>query len=607
MRMISTAFKRSSIFLWLMAALALAPALLYAYLGQFSRLQADDYCAVARGQEMGVWDYMTYKIHTLGGGGHVNWFLKGALAPLDTLAVRIMPALIVILWLFGLFWLIDEGLAHLKISYSRRPLAIAIAALGVAGAISSSPLPQSFYWFAASTRYILPLPLLVIYLALTVWLAKRTRLPAWGLMAGGALYFITAVASEMFMVFQLTFLTGSLLMSLAWRRRAYARILGVGWLATLVGLMLQLNAPGIAVRAAWMEERYGRPDRSLSALLSKTFEETLKALGHPPIFVGFVLLLAVGLLVMLFACRRQSVKASKPVELVPSALWLGLIFQLLWLPLLWSHASDAPQFLSRFSLRYMVIIVLNLAFILGFAVLLWRRRRINAYLQKHERGLLILCGGMPLIFAALFALSQLTSYYLSASWLLMTALMFLGLLCWQLSSLLPGAKTRKIGLLALCSLGMGLVCMAAIVGVAVFGRGYAMTRILTPGNSLLTLSGLVWGFFLGWLVKHLPSQYDQVWINWLKLASLAAMLIIALGIVLGQAALASDFQRYAREWDARHFDIIAQRDRGQKAIKTAPLSYDLAEEYTRVATIARDLGNECARLYYGVDSIVVEG
>ena len=605
MRTISTVFKQNSIFLWLIVALALTPALLYAYLGQFSRLQADDYCAVARGLEMGVWDYMTYKIHTLGGGGHVNWFLKGAAAPLDTLSVRIMPALIVILWLFGLFWLIDEGLAHLKISHSRRPLAIAIAALGVAAAISSSPLPKSFYWFAASTRYILPLPLLVIYLALTLWLAKRTRLPAWGLMAGGALYFITALASEMFMVFQLTFLTGCLLVSLAWRRRAYARIFGVGWLATLVGLMIQLNAPGIAVRAAWMEGRYGRPDRSLLTVLSRTFDKTLEAVAPPQIFTGFVLLLAVGLLVMLFACRPQkTLKTSKPVELVPSAWWLGLIFQLFWLPLLWSHVSDTPQFLGRFSLRYMVIIGLNLAFILSFAILLWRRGRINAYLQKHERGLLILCGGMLLIFAALFALSQLTSYYLPASWLFVTALMFLGLLCWQLSSFLSGAKTRKIGLLALCSLGMGLVCMAAIVGVAVFGRGYAMTRILTPGNSLLTLSGLVWGFFLGWLVKH--TRYSQVWINWLKLASLAAMLIIALGIVLDQVTLAPDFQRYAREWDARHLDIIAQRDRGQTAIKTAPLSYDLAEEYTRVATIARDLGNDCARLYYGVDSIVVE-
>ena len=607
MRMISTASKRNSIFLWLIAALTLAPVALFVFLGQFSRLRSDDYCAVALGQEMGAWGYMTYKLNDWA-GSYANWFFKGAVAPLDIMAVRIMPALIAVLWLIGLFWLIDEGLAHLKINHSRRPLALAIAALGVAGAINGSHAPQAFYWYAASTHYTLPLASLTIYLALTLWLTKRTRLPAWGLIAGGMLCFITAGASEMFLVFQLTFLSGCLLASLAWRRHAYARVFGVGWLAALVGLMIQLNAPGVALRAAQIDDLFGRPDRSLSALLSKTFEETLKALGHPPIFAGFVLLMAAGLLTALFACQRQSVKASKaskPVELVSSAWWLGLMFQLLWLPILWSHVSDAPQFFGRFSLRYMAVIVLNLTFISSFAALLWQRGRINAYLQRHERGLPIFCNGLLLIFVFLFALTQLGSiYYRAASWLLMTSLMFLGLLGWQLSSLPPGAETRKFGLLALCSLGIGLACAAAVVGAAVFGRGYAASRILAPGNSLLTLSGLAWGFFLGCLVKHLPSRYGQAWITRLKLASLATAFIIGLGIVLGQAALAPDFQRYAREWDARHLDIIAQRDRGQTSIETALLSYDLAE-YAGMTTMARDPTNRCAKRYYGVESIAV--
>ena len=562
-----TTFKRSSIFQALMVALALAPAALYAYLGQFSRLQADDYCYIAVGQELNIWDYIVHRLD-IWAGSYANEFFKGALAPLDILAVRATPALIVVLWLVGLFWLIDEGLARLKISHSRRVFALAISALGVAGAVNSAPLPPSFYWYSASTRYILPLALLTIYLALAVWLAKRIRLSAWGLVAGGALCFITAGASEMFLVFQLAFLMCCLLVSLAWRCRAYARVFGVGWLATLVGLMIQLNAPGVAVRAAWIDELFGRPDRSLLALLSKTSEETLKALGGPQIFAGFVLLLAVGLLVMLFACRRPSVKASKPVEIVSPAWWLCLVFQLFWLPILWSHVSDMPQFLGRFSLRYMVVIVLNLAFILGFAFLLWQRRRINAYLQRHERGLPIFCNGLLLIFVFLFALTQLGGiYYLPASWLLMTALMFLGLLCWQLSSLLPGAEIQNIGLLALCSLVIGLVCLAAIVGAAVFGRhSAAILRILAPGASLLALSGLAWGFFLGCLVKHLPSRYGRAWIARLKLAGLAAMLIIGLGIMRGQVTLAPDFQRYAREWDTRHLDIIAQRDRGQAVI-----------------------------------------
>ena len=596
-----TTFKRSPIFLWLMAALALTPAAIFVFLGTFSRLQADDYCAVALGQELGAWGYMTHERDTWA-GSYADEFFKGAVAPLDILAVRIMPALIVILWLFGLFWLVDEGLTRLKISHSRRPLAIAIAALGVAGAISSSYAPQSFYWYSSSVRYTLPLTLLMIYLALTVWLAKRTRLPAWGLMAVAALYFITAGASEMFLVFQMAFMTGCLLVSLAWRRHAYARIFGVGWLATLVGLMIQLNAPGAAIRAASVDERYG-PDRSLLTMLPRTFDKTLEAVASPQIFAGFVLLLAAGLLVMLFACRPpKTLKTLKSVELVSSAWRLGLMFQLLWLPILWSHVSDAPQFLGRFSLRYMVVIGLNLVFILGFAALLWQRGRINAYLQKHERGLPIFCNGLLLIFVFLFGLTQLGGiYWRTASWLLMTALMFLGVLGWQLSSLPPGAEARKFGLLALCSLGIGLACTAAVVGAAVFGRGYAVSRILAPGNSLLTLSGLVWGFFLGWLLKHLPSRYGQAW---MKIGGLAMVLIIGLGIVLGQAALYPDLQRYTREWDARHLDIIAQRDRGQKAIEVEPLSYD-SVEHANLPTIARDPTNRCAKHYYGVDSIVV--
>ena len=600
-----TTFKRSPIFLWLIAALALAPAALFAYLGQFSRLQADDYCYIATGQKLNIWDYVVHRLN-IWAGSYANEFFKGALAPLDILAVRITPALIVVLWLVGLFWLTDEGLARLKISHSRRAFALAISALGVAGAISSLPAPLSFYWYSASTRYILPLALLTIYMALALWLVKRIRLPAWGLMAGAALCFITAGTSEMFLVFQLAFLMCCLLASLAWRCRAYARVFGVGWLATLIGLMIQLNAPGIAVREATLEGRYGRPDRSLLALLSKTFEKTLKALGHPQIFAGFVLLLAVGLLVMLFAYRPpQTLKTSKPLKLVPAAWRLGLIFQLLWLPILWGHVSDIPQFLGRFSLRYMVVIVLNLAFILGFAFLLWQRKRINAYLQRHDRGLPLFCNGLLLIFVILFALSQLTSYYLSASWLFVTALMFLGLLCWQLSSLLPGAETRKFGLLALCSLIIGLVCLMAIVGVAVFGHGY-VERILAPIAYLVALSGLAWGFFWGHLVKGLLSQYGQAWITRLKLAGLAMALIIALGIVLGQAALAPDFQRYSREWDARHLDITAQRDRGQAAIEVAPFS-NMTNNYIGGIKITTHLVQYCARLYYGVDSIALKG
>ena len=83
-------------------------------------------------------------------------------------------------------------------------------------------------------------------------------------------------------------------------------------------------------------------------------------------------------------------------------------------------------------------------------------------------------------------------------------------------------------------------------------------------------------------------------------------LIIALGIVLNQAALASDLQRYAREWDARHLDIIAQRDRGQAAIEVAPIS-NMTGDYIGGANITSPYVQRCPDLYYGVDSITLKG
>ena len=606
-------FKRIPIVQTLMIALALTPAALYAYLGQFSRLMSDDYCTIAISRERGAWGYMDHHLNTWT-GSYAHFLFKGLVAPLDTLLPRIMPTATIILWLIGLSWLIDEGLVRLGINSSRRAIATATAALTVTAAIQALHSRQSFYQLEASADYTLPLALLTIYLALTFWLAKRTRLPAWGLVISAALCFSAAGFAETSLIFQLIFLMFCLLTSLAWRRRVYARIFGVGWLAALVGLMIQLNAPGIALRAARLEDLYGRPDRSPLTLLSRALDLTYKYIGYQPIFVGFALLMAVGLLIMLVKYRPPAALKASQIRLALPPLWLGLTVQLLFAPLLWLHTSNIPQFFGRFSLRYMAIIVLNLALILGFAVLLWQRKRINAYLQKQENGLPVLCNGLLATLVFLFALTRVQGiYYYSApspsSYLFTTALTLLGVLCWQLSSLLSSAETRKIGLLALCSLGIGLVGMAVIVGAIAFGYGSSeVQRTLSPASYLLTFSGLMWGVFLGWLVKRcpLPSQLSQTWINWIKLGGLAIILIIGLGIVLGQTVLMPDFQRYAQEWDERHSDIIAMRGDGQRHIEIGALSYDLAD-YIGMSTMAvKGTEYRCALKYYDVDSIAVK-
>ena len=594
-------FKRNAVFQWLIAALALAPVSLFAYLGQFSRLIWDDYCSISRGREMGAWDYMIYIINTWA-GGYANWFLKGAIAPLDTLLPRITPTVIIVLWLAGLIWLVFQVLTYLKIDHSRRALSVALSALIVAATIHAFYSPQSFYWYTASTQNVLPLALLTIYMALSLWTARRSGLSLLAVIAGGLLCFITAGSGEPFVVFQAIFLTLCLLSVFAFlpapRRRGPLVIFGVGWLATLAGLVIQLSSPGIAIRAAWVEEHYEPSFREM--LLTRTLGWTFDSLGHPQIFLGFVMLLALGLLVMLVKYKPQPVsKAAPPAKLALPLLWIGLIFQLLWMPLLWLHTSEDPQLLGRFSIRYMTVLILNILFILGFLLMLWQRKRIQAALQERERGLLTVGYIMALmfVFAALFAVTQLSvssriSYYLFTS-----LLVVLVLLTWELSSLFPSGEARRFGLLALCLSGIGLVSMTALVFMGLYGHARVLLRILAPVAYLLVLSGLVWGVYMGWLLKHYgpSSQAGRVWSRLLERGSLAVVLIIVMGIVQSQVALIPDFRLFAREWDVQHQEIIAMRDSGQTAIEVAPLTWRLG-----IINERQNLSG-CTNEYYGVD------
>ena len=580
--------RRSSI--WLMAALALLPVLLFVYLGQFTRpMDWDDLCFLRIGQQGVLGGTLHWLRHFT--GSYASYFLLNALTPLGTLAPPIMTTLIIVLWLFGSFWLVFEGLARLGIN-RRRPLAAAAAALAVAAVLNSLHSPQSLYWYADD--YILLLPLLLLHLAL--WLRPLPS-SAWRLIAGAALCFIAAGASEIGVGIQLAFFTFCLLMSFALlpssARRPHALFFGAGWLATLAGFIIQLSAPGAAHRAAATVDHMGMPDQPLSDLMSDAFSRTFGYLGHPPLFGGFAMLLGVGMLVMLFGYRPPALpKPSKAISLVLPALWLGLIFQLLWLPALFEQASRDP-------LAFRSLFGLNMALILAFLALIWQRRRVQAHLQKQARGLLIAwhMTACAVLFALLFLIPQSGDVESGGGYLLTTALALLGLLFWQLSSLLPGGA--GFGWLAPGLLGLGLATLTASAAmIPLITRGETL-RFLSPSDCLLVLSGLVWGLFFGCLVKHYPP--GRAWERLLKLVSLTMILIIGISIMLTQAALIPNFQLYAQEWDERHLDIIAQRGSGQRVVEVPPFTWDL---HMYLYNIPASSTGGCLISYYDIDEIV---
>ena len=618
--------KRPSLFQVGLVALALIPAALYVYLGQFSRIIADDYCYMAMGKSGGLFSITRYEFNHWSGSYAVLLF-KDIMTPLDVLVPRVMPAIITALWLAGSYWLVFQVLAHLKIDHWRRTLAITLAAFIVTASVHALHSSQSIYFYAGSARHTLPTALLTIYLALAYWTMRRAggRRFYWGIIAGGLLCFISAGGSEVFVAFQTVFLALCLLMNMAFLRNGVRRagmlVFGVGWLTTLAGLAIQLSSPGAANRQAVLYYHLGLvpSDWNMASLASKTLNWTVDYIGYPQIFLGFILLMAVGLLVMLTQYKPPpGLKTSKAVELAAPSLWLGLILQLFYALALGAHFLFHGRNLRHFIGEYMAIAVLHIALLLGFRILFRRRKQINAHLRKGGPGLLSVCSviAFALAFVLLFALTYAKESLHPhppdnprPDYLLMSFLVFAGIMLWWLSSALSSAVARKYGLLVFCLHGMGLICMTAIVFAALFGRRHVDLRILSANAWLLTLPGLAWGLFFGWLLKHHPpaSRFGQAWVKLFKSGSFAVALTITAGIALGQAALIPNFQRYADEWDARHQQIITRRNSGQNIIKIAPLTWDLADHLEIIDFIGTGtgIGGTCDDRYFDVDSIVV--
>ena len=574
--------------------MALAPALLFAYTGQFSRLIEVDVCWIHDVQAMGAWEAASYWLNEK--GGRYSWYLLiGIAAPLDTLLPPITPAIIMALWLGGWYWLVVQALAFLKINDSRRAFSIAIAALTAAAANNALYTWEPRYFFSAVTTHTLPIVLFTGYMALMVWMAPRLRkniLSLAGIIAGGALCFLIAGFSESQVVYQLIFLAFCLLMSFALLgpsvRYRYVRVFGVSLLATLVSLIVQLDAPGVAARTARTISRYGPPsDRPPSSALSRTLNLSFDYIKDPEVFAGFILLMGVGLLIALVKYKpRAQPKASKPPELAPPVLWLGLIFHLVCLPLLWASRGGRPYFGGVSTSND---IALNLLLILSFLVMIWQRKRINVQLRTREPGRLFLWWFMAaaFIFAALFALTQeVVMYFYSSSYLFTSALVFLIVL----TSLYSSAEERKFRWLALGSYGLGCVSILVIVFMLVSIIGPVRARVMAAGACLLVISGLVWGAYLGYLAKRRLSS-----VKFLKAGSLVIVLIITANIIASQAAAIPDYQNFARVWDANHQKIIALRDSGQDVIEVSPLPLHNNYYLRRGCPLHR---------YYGLDESV---
>ena len=599
-------------FSWLPLILAALPLALFMLLGHYSRLMSDDYCAIAVGQELGAWDGMRYWYNSWA-GSYANFFFKSAIAPLDTLVPAITPTLIIALcWLAGL-WLAAQILPRLGIQRARGSLSALISAAVLAAVINGLHSPQSFYWFAASTHYTLPMAALAGWLGLMIWAAQRRRRASTIVAAGAGfgLCFVCGGASEIFVLFQVVLLTFCALpVMIAIRQRVagpFLLIYAAGGLASLIAFFLQLSSPGLADRAATDAALMGLALRSLPELITGGAAATIKALGHAPLFAGFMLLLALGLLAADRNAKARAASLSLRLGIAPLAL--GLILQLLWLPIIFSHISDDAQFLGRYSGGYLSVVVINLLLTLAFPLLLHQRDRIQGWLSRNPGRASLAAALILLIIALIFGLTQIRSIHDRAgAYLFTTALSLLTILAWQLRSGHAGARANLSRWMLLYALIAAIASLAAIVVAALFGRGFVDDRILAPALFLLLTPGLFFGAYLGSMLARTAAACHGSQAAWraIMLGCAGLAFVISLGMMLGQASHIPDFRAYADAWDQRHQQILAQRESGATAITVAALPFDLAD-YVNITNLARDPANRCALRYYGVESISLAG
>ena len=604
--------RSGSLVKWLLVLVALVPAGLFAYLGHFSRVIGDDYCIFSYANEMGTWGSTLYQLNRWT-GAYSRSLLHGLLAPVDIVATSLAPFAMILILFVGCSWVILHIPGFRMSQLPSRMAMIALAALVVGawanGALSLEPI----YWFNANTTYALPLALLIVNLAFSLRLARKLRANfRWCIIVAvnATGFFIIAGASEMYLVFQLTLVSSFVFLIVlffkASERRAHLIILGAGLMATFAGLILQLSSPGIYNRMSIDARDIVPPLRSLPDLVLRSVELTFQYVGHQESFTGFMLLMGAGLFLALVVDKPAPPQSdSGAFSFSTPTLWLGIMVQLIFFPILWTHSSDLSQVFGRFSYGFALVVFLNAAMILIFLLLIWRRRQFELTLRKSQNGWKICCSLILVAILVFFALTQLRSiHYRAATYLFTSSLALIGMLTWQLTSVFPDTSSRRYWLAAVLASTLPILIIATLVCVSLYGHGFISERAMVPAAFVQVVPGLIWGGFVGFLLQRVSERTDvnSAWIRWIKVSGLAVASVIAIGIVVGHGKLIPDFSTFAQEWDARHQQILDLRDSGLSEIEVAPLSFDLSE-YLWDTNMGSSVENRCARRYYRLDSI----
>jgi hypothetical protein len=142
----------------------------YAYLGVFTRYMADDYCLLWNMQSADVFS-ASWNKYIYGSNRFSNLFVMGfwELFPKN---IAVAPALHVLLWVFGLQWLLNELNKLFGLKLERSIPLFAAEALVLFSFFTTPNLFQVLYWRPSQVTYLTPL---VLFTPVAAWLVNLVR------------------------------------------------------------------------------------------------------------------------------------------------------------------------------------------------------------------------------------------------------------------------------------------------------------------------------------------------------------------------------------------------------------------------------------------------
>ena len=570
-------------------SLALAPLLLYAYHSLFIRLFQDDYGYIGKAMESGTWGAMLFWRENWN-GDYTNFLLYGALAPFAERAPTVMSLAFIAAGLLGSTWLVSRLWAFFGVGRHRRLAAFALAAMIIVAYINGAYSLWAYYWFSVVVEYSFPVVAFTVCLALGAaaekWARSRMRLSI-AAVAFVALGFLVAGFSEMYLVIQAVSLAllgiAALVFARGRERRAFLVIIAAALAGTALSLVAQLTSPGVVHRMA-LPRYWGMPAQrvnDLPALIFRVAELMPAYLTNQYALSGLKLLAAAGFFVTFTFSQpvsqrpRASAKAAAPWPYI-----VGLIIQLALLPYLWSYSSDSPVIFGRFSFSYALIVSLNIALVIAAIAMIWRPKRLRAYMIAL-RSQLAISGIVLLLIGALFALTEVRLMADRAYvYCLITSFLLAVMLLWQLSfgSANGGdGRAKRMGALTLWSAVLTIAWLAALLAVALRMQGFIYDYNFTPVVFPFVFTGLLWGASVGALMRRLLTAADaqSARTRWAGVLSLLVAAVISWNIVTVQTSMNDPLREGARMWDAAHQEILTLRNTDPAAIASRKfLSHD---------------------------------